>query len=137
MLDLRPAWAALVLAEHAGDTEPHLVFSSFDGHVYIVHATTGCAQIDVGEHAYAQILADDLTGNGRIDLLLSTMNGNLYCFEASTPFAPLRAGRGGPGSNSFAQIERTQGIAIGGDVRRAARRVGRDVHPGLIHDASL
>ena len=124
VLDLRPAWAALVLAEHAGDTEPHLVFSSFDGHVYIVHATTGCAhKIDVGEHAYAQILADDLTGNGRMDLLLSTMNGNLYCFETSTPFAPLRAWRAaGQGRNGFAQIERTQGIAIGGDAGRHAPR---------------
>ena len=149
VLDLRPAWAALVLAEHAGDTEPHLVFSSFDGHVYIVHATTGCAhKIDVGEHAYAQILADDLTGNGRIDLLLSTMNGNLYCFETSTPFAPLRAWRAaGQGRNGFAQIERTQGIAIGGDAGRHepravsgatftleftihdARRFGRIVYP--------
>ena len=91
VLDLRPAWAALVLAG-TGDTELHLVFSSFDGHVYIVHATTGCAhKIDVGEHA--RNLADDLMNNGRMDLLLSTMNGNLYCFETSTPFAPARGAR--------------------------------------------
>ena len=39
------------------------------------------------------MLADDLTGNGKLDLLLGTMNGNLYCLETSTPWAPLRSWR--------------------------------------------
>jgi hypothetical protein len=38
--------------------EPHLVISSFDGFVHVVHARTGCRRkVDVGEHAYAQVLA--------------------------------------------------------------------------------
>ena len=38
------------------------------------------------------VLADDLDGNGRLDLVLATMNGNVYCFEAGTSSAhPLKA----------------------------------------------
>ena len=54
--------------------------------MYVVNARTGCfSRVDVGEHAYAQILADDLTANGKVDLLLASMNGNLFCFETHTP----------------------------------------------------
>ena len=60
-----------------------------------------------------QVLADDLTGNGRIDLLLSTMNGNVYCFETSTLFTPLRAWRShANGRNVFSPRETFAGIAI-------------------------
>ena len=40
----------------AGDTAPHLVFSSFDGYLYVVHALTGCVhKVDHGEHSYTQV----------------------------------------------------------------------------------
>ena len=96
--------------------EPHLAFMSFDGHLYVVRARTGCYErVDVGEHAYAMVLADDLTSNGRMDLLVSTMNGNVYCFETGTPFAPLRSWRSqAQGRNVWQQREGFQGIAIGG-----------------------
>lgn len=95
-------------------TAPHLVFSSFDGFLYIVHATSGCVhKVDIGEHSYTQILADDLTGNGRMDLLLSTMNGNMYCFETNTPHNPLRAWRSqAQGYNVFSPRESFMGVAI-------------------------
>lgn len=36
----------------------------------------GCADsLDLGESSYAQVLADDLDGNGRLDLLVATTNG--------------------------------------------------------------
>jgi len=98
----------------AGDTAPHLVFSSFDGYLYVVHALTGCVhKIDHGEHSYTQVLADDLTGNGRMDLLLSTMNGNLFTFETSTPYSPLRSWRAqAQGRNVFSPRETFMGIAV-------------------------
>ena len=38
-----------------------------------------------------QVLADDLDGNGRLDLVLATMNGNIYALETPTEFHPLKA----------------------------------------------
>ncbi|KAL3902977.1 MAG: hypothetical protein SGPRY_011853 [Prymnesium sp.] len=60
-----------------------------------------------------QVLADDLTGNGRMDLLVSTMNGNVYCFETDTPYAPLRAWRSqAQGRNVFSPRESFGGVEI-------------------------
>lgn len=47
--------------------------------------------VDVGETAYAMVLADDLEGDGKLDLLLATMNGNLYAFHSAAPADPLAA----------------------------------------------
>ncbi len=53
----------------------------------------GCADtVDVGETAYAAVLADDLDGDGRTELVLATMNGVLFCFQAAASrFQPLHA----------------------------------------------
>ncbi len=37
------------------------------------------------------VLADDLDGNGRLNLVVSTMNGNVYAFETPSAFHPLKA----------------------------------------------
>jgi hypothetical protein len=47
--------------------------------------------VDVGESSYAMVLADDLDGNGRLDLLVATMNGNVYAFETPAEYHPLKA----------------------------------------------
>lgn len=54
---------------------------------------TGCADtVDIGETAYTMVLADDLDGDGRLDLVLATMNGVVYCFEAAASrFHPSHA----------------------------------------------
>lgn len=44
--------------------------------------------VDIGETSYAMVLADDLNGNGQLDLLLATMNGNLYAFQTTAPADP-------------------------------------------------
>jgi hypothetical protein len=37
-------------------------------------------------------LVDDLTGNGKMDVVLATMNGNVYAFESmDTPYDPMNA----------------------------------------------
>ena len=53
----------------------------------------GCADtVDIGETSYAMALADDLDGDGRTDLVVATMNGVVYCFEAAASrFHPLHA----------------------------------------------
>lgn len=45
--------------------------------------------VDIGETSYAMVLADDLDGNGFLDLLLATMNGNLYAFQTAAAADPL------------------------------------------------
>ncbi len=88
-----PALAlGLLPRSDANEVQPHIVVSSFDGLLYIVNAMSGCLQTaDIGEHAHARVLSDDLTGNGRMDLLVATTEGNLLCIETSTPHAPTRA----------------------------------------------
>ena len=50
----------------------------------------GCASVvDTGETAYAMVLADDLDGDGQLELLLSTMGGNLFAFGVPAPADPL------------------------------------------------
>ncbi|CAL8462321.1 g1854 [Coccomyxa elongata] len=70
----------------------HAVVQSYDGHLYAIDGITGCADtVDVGETAYAMVLADDMDGSGRMDLVLATMNGNVYCFETGASYHPLKA----------------------------------------------
>lgn len=44
--------------------------------------------MDIGETSYAMVLADDLDGNGYLDLLMATMNGNLYAFQTAALYHP-------------------------------------------------
>jgi hypothetical protein len=51
-----------------------------------------CAQrIDVGEHLYSVPLIDDVSGDGYLDLIVSTMNGHVMVLESSVPYHPLNA----------------------------------------------
>ena len=45
--------------------------------------------MDIGETAYAMVLADDLDGDGFMELLLATMGGNLYCLATGARTDPL------------------------------------------------
>lgn len=70
----------------------HIVVPALDGAMYIVSGTTGCSErIDTGHHSYTMILADDLLGNGKIDLVLTTLTGALLVFETDATYEPLRA----------------------------------------------
>ncbi len=56
-----------------------------------VHAP-GCADaVDVGETSYTMVLADDLNADGKLDLLVTTMNGNVYVFSSPAPYHPLKS----------------------------------------------
>ena len=56
------------------------------------HTAAGCADtVDIGETSYAAVLADDLDNDGKMDLVLSTMNGNVYCFHTAASYHPLKA----------------------------------------------
>merc|ERR1711871_739035 len=93
--------------------------------LYIIDPGTGCADaIDIGENTYTMTLADDVTGRGKMELIVSTMNGNIHLFETSTPYHPLRSWTSREqGGNGFAARERYQGIFVSTDTRGY-----RDIH---------
>jgi hypothetical protein len=90
-----------------------LIVPSFDGFVYVIDGLTGCVStIDVGEHAYAMVLTDDVDHDGLMDLVVGTMNGNIHVYRTGVPHHPLRAwpaqflnGNGGGG------VGRASGVA--------------------------
>lgn len=55
---------------------------SFDGYFYVIDGRDGCASvIDLGETGYAGVLYDDVDGDGYMDAIVSTMNGNIYAIQ--------------------------------------------------------
>ncbi len=70
----------------------HLVVPSFDGYLYIIDGIQGCAErVDVGQHIYSMPLADDVTGDGMLDIVLGTMNGEVLLLETNVPYHALNA----------------------------------------------
>jgi hypothetical protein len=69
----------------------HILVMSFDGFLYAINGKSGCAHaVDIGEHSYAAVLVDDLCGDGNLELLVSTMNGNVYMLQTRAPYHPLK-----------------------------------------------
>jgi hypothetical protein len=55
---------------------------SFDGFLYLIDGKSACAHtVDIGEASYAAVLVDDLAGDGLLELLVATMNGNVYMLQ--------------------------------------------------------
>ncbi|KAG8346178.1 putative FG-GAP repeat protein [Trypanosoma vivax] len=81
-----------VVWAHGSERGLHIVIPSHDGVLYIVSGATGCVDgIDIGEKASAMVLADDVTGNGKLDLVVSTLAGSIMVLETSATFHPLKA----------------------------------------------
>lgn len=99
------------------NTGLHLVITSFEGSVYIVRGTPldvvsfssipmlnsvmekklggapgsgkfHAQRIDVGEHIYCVPLLDDVTGDGFLDLVVGTLNGQVLLYESTVPYHP-------------------------------------------------
>eukprot|EP01026_Neomeris_dumetosa_P062169 TRINITY_DN5875_c0_g1_i5.p2 TRINITY_DN5875_c0_g1~~TRINITY_DN5875_c0_g1_i5.p2 ORF type:complete len:341 (+),score=48.23 TRINITY_DN5875_c0_g1_i5:216-1238(+) len=88
------------------EPQQNLVVLAFDGFMYIFDGMDGCAdRVDIGEVSYTMVLADDLTGNGKLDLLVSTMNGNLYAYETPADYHPLRVQQSQTANNQIARFD--------------------------------
>lgn len=69
----------------------HILVMSFDGFLYAIDGKSGCAHtVDIGENSYSAVLVDDLCGDGMLELLVSTMNGNVYMLQTRAPYHPLK-----------------------------------------------
>ena len=61
-----------------------LVVASFDGFLYVIDGRRACADVfDIGETSYGMPLVEDLTGDGKMNVVVATMNGNVYAFDAA------------------------------------------------------
>ena len=80
---------ALARLHPQGQTEGlglHLVTMAFDGFLYLIDGKTGCADVvDVGETSYGTVLVQDLDADGLLEILVTTMNGNVVCFKSRAP----------------------------------------------------
>eukprot|EP00658_Telonema_sp_P-2_P079624 TRINITY_DN7742_c0_g1_i4.p1 TRINITY_DN7742_c0_g1~~TRINITY_DN7742_c0_g1_i4.p1 ORF type:complete len:515 (-),score=87.76 TRINITY_DN7742_c0_g1_i4:493-2037(-) len=101
-----------------GKSNMELVVPSSDGFVYIV-SSNGCFEtIDLGEKSFSMILADDLTGNGKLDLVVTTVSGTVSVFETGTPFHPLKQWLSKPHSiNGYTASEGYLGVYIDSESR--------------------
>ncbi|KAK7390625.1 hypothetical protein VNO78_25952 [Psophocarpus tetragonolobus] len=91
-----------------------IVTTSFDGYLYLIDGPTGCADVvDIGETSYSMVLADNVDGGDDLDLIVSTMNGNVFCFATPSPHHPLKAWRiPGQGRNNVANRYNREGIYV-------------------------
>ncbi|KAF3795552.1 DEFECTIVE IN EXINE FORMATION 1 protein [Nymphaea thermarum] len=100
-----------------------LVTTSFDGYLYLIDGSTGCADVvDIGETSYSMVLADNVDGGDDLDLVVTTMNGNVFCFSTPSPHHPLKSWTSiNQGRNNVAARYNREGIYI-----RPSSRTFRD-----------
>ncbi|KAL7095458.1 hypothetical protein ACP275_10G025300 [Erythranthe tilingii] len=91
-----------------------IVSTSFDGYLYLIDGPTSCADVvDIGETSYSMVLADNIDGGDDLDLVVTTMNGNVFCFSTPSPHHPLKTWRtSNQGRNNAANRFNRQGIYV-------------------------
>ena len=63
-----------------------VVVPAFDGFLYAISGDGACSDsIDLGEASYSRPLADDIDGDGSLEIVLATMSGSVH---ASRPGGP-------------------------------------------------
>lgn len=126
-----------------------LVVTSHDGYLYAINWDGSCAStVDLGEASDAMVLADDLSGTGRMDLLATTIGGNMYSIRSASKYHPLKSRTAlirGPGEAGYATgwnwagIYAVAGARIPRDVRGATVQVRftvMDKRPSQISNVS-
>ncbi|KAI3676307.1 hypothetical protein L1987_85913 [Smallanthus sonchifolius] len=91
-----------------------IVTTSFDGYLYLIDGPTSCADVvDIGETSYSMVLADNADGGDDLDLIVTTMNGNVFCFSTPAPYHPLKAWRShNQGRNNVAARVDREGVYV-------------------------
>ncbi|KAL6534350.1 Protein DEFTIVE IN EXINE FORMATION 1 [Orobanche hederae] len=89
-----------------------IVTTSFDGYLYLIDGPTSCADVvDIGETSYSMVLADNVDGGDDLDLIVTTMNGNVFCFSTPSPHHPAWRSQN-QGRNNAAHRFNRQGIYV-------------------------
>jgi len=81
---------------HGGSARGLHVVQPIDTYLVIVEAGSGCTQsIEIGEKINSMVQADDVHGTNKLDLVISTANGNVVTLESEAPFHPLNVWNNG------------------------------------------
>ncbi|XP_062212885.1 protein DEFECTIVE IN EXINE FORMATION 1-like isoform X2 [Phragmites australis] len=105
----------LDMSKHGGNAQGlTLATTSFDGYLYLIEGSSGCADVvDIGETSYTMVLADNVDGGDDLDLIVTTMNGNVFCFSTPSPHHPLKEWRSSSqGRNNAAYRYNREGIYV-------------------------
>uniref|UniRef100_K4A604 DEX1 C-terminal domain-containing protein n=1 Tax=Setaria italica TaxID=4555 RepID=K4A604_SETIT len=105
----------LDMSKHGENTKGlTLATTSFDGYLYLIEGSSGCADVvDIGETSYTMVLADNVDGGDDLDLIVTTMNGNVFCFSTPSPHHPLKEWRSSnQGRNNAAYRYNREGIYV-------------------------
>ncbi|XP_075489737.1 protein DEFECTIVE IN EXINE FORMATION 1-like isoform X2 [Primulina tabacum] len=91
-----------------------IVSTSFDGYLYLIDGPSSCTDVvDIGETSYSMVLAENVDGGDDLDLIVTTMNGNVFCFSTPSPYHPLKAWRSpNQGRNNAASRYNREGIHV-------------------------
>ncbi|KAL9239025.1 hypothetical protein vseg_013383 [Gypsophila vaccaria] len=91
-----------------------IVTTSFDGYLYLIDGPSSCADVvDIGETSYSMVLADNIDGGDDLDLIVTTMNGNVFCFSTPSSYHPLKAWKSiNQGRNNIASQYNREGIYV-------------------------
>eukprot|EP01128_Nolandella_sp_AFSM9_P007561 TRINITY_DN4183_c0_g1_i1.p1 TRINITY_DN4183_c0_g1~~TRINITY_DN4183_c0_g1_i1.p1 ORF type:complete len:765 (-),score=159.74 TRINITY_DN4183_c0_g1_i1:146-2440(-) len=82
--------APLITRIHEEDVMLYIVVTTIKGHLFLVSGFDACAEsIEIGGTSHTMVLSDDLTGNGMMDWLVSTDDGDLYLIGTEAEYRPL------------------------------------------------
>ena len=69
-----------------------IIAPTVDGALYFVRPGAACIdRIDIGGRVYGRVLADQVTGRNRMDLVMATAEGEVICLATQVPYDPLKA----------------------------------------------
>lgn len=81
---------------HGGREGGLHIVQPIDTHLVIVEGGSGCVQsLEIGEEILSMVQADDVHGTNKLDLVVSTSNGNVVTLESQAPYHPLNVWNGG------------------------------------------
>lgn len=79
-----------------------------------------------GEHIYSQPLIDDIDGDGFLDFLIGTMNGQMLLFETAVPANVLNSWNSFPKNRLNGFTHADKGIVISGAEKNRLKLL--DIH---------
>ena len=107
----------------ASTASMQILVPSFDGHVYVIDGVKRCYdRIDVGDHIFSTPLLDDITGDGLLDLVLGTINGQVLSLGTSLPTHPRNVWDFFPRSRGNGFVSGQTGIWITHDLGLQPRK---------------
>jgi hypothetical protein len=81
---------------HGGSSGGLHIVQPVQTHLVIIEGGSGCLQsMEIGEDIVSMVQADDVHGTNKLDLVVSTVSGNVVTLEFDAPFHPLNVWNGG------------------------------------------